>query len=214
MKQWNKISLIRWLIVLAVCAAALYFYPRLPDTIPAHWGFNGNIRYDSKETIFIMPLATMLMAVLFPIMRKIDPKSENYSKFSKFYDAFSIVMELFMTAMMAVILVETYYPGTINMKTFVLILIGLLFVFLGNSMPRVRHNYSMGVKTPWALNDENNWTKTQRLGGKCFFASGLIALICAFLPEKTAFVIFFAAVLVSVFIPYVMSYIWFRQDHK
>ena len=214
MKQWNKISLARWIIALALCAVALYFYPRLPDTIPGQWGFNGTVRYDDKAVIFVMPGISILFAVLFPLMRKIDPKSENYSKFSGFYDAFSIVMQLFMAAMMAVMLIETYHPGTVNVKTLVLILLGLLFVFLGNSMPKVRHNYSMGIKTPWALNDERNWAKTQRLGGKCFFICGLIALVAAFLPEYAAFALFFAAVLLTVLIPYVMSYLWFRRDHK
>ncbi|MGN1031763.1 MAG: SdpI family protein [Butyricicoccaceae bacterium] len=214
MKKISKINLLRWGIALALCAVALFFYPRLPDQIPAHWGLNGEVRFDDKVVIFLMPALTLLFAVLFPIMRRIDPKSENYSKFSKFYDAFSVVMELFMAAMMAVMLIESFHPGTVNVKTLVLILLGLLFVFLGNSMPKVRHNYSMGVKTPWALHDERNWAKTQRLGGKCFFVCGLVALVCAFLPDYFAFGLFFAAVLITVLIPYVMSYVWFRQEKK
>lgn len=213
MKPFKKISFVPWLLALVFFIIALYFYPRLPDTIPAHWGINGNVRYDDKIVIFVMPVLSLIFAALFPLIRKIDPKSQNYSKFSWFYDAFCIVMQLFIAVMMGIMLIESYYPGTVNVKTCTLLLIGLLFLFLGNFMPRVRHNYSMGFKTPWALNDERNWAKTQRLGGKCMFICGIVTLVVAFLPDMLAFILFFAAALISVLIPFVMSYLWFRQDH-
>ena len=40
-------------------------------------------------------------------------------------------------------------------------------------MPRIGQNYTMGVKTPWALNDPENWRRTQRCGGKCFVLMGI-----------------------------------------
>ena len=52
-------------------------------------------------------------------------------------------------------------------------IIGALLVGIGNYMPRIGQNYTMGVKTPWALNDPENWRRTQRFGGKCFVLMGI-----------------------------------------
>ena len=41
--------------------------------------------------------------------------------------------------------------------------VGLLFIGVGNYLPRVKQNYTLGIKTPWALADPENWRRTQRL---------------------------------------------------
>ena len=46
-------------------------------------------------------------------------------------------------------------------------------------MPQVKQNYSFGCKTPWALNDEHNWNRTQRMGGIVFLIMGIAFLVAA-----------------------------------
>ena len=48
-----------------------------------------------------------------------------------------------------------------------------MLLALGNYLPRVRQNYTFGIKTPWALEDAENWRRTQRFGGVCFMVCGL-----------------------------------------
>lgn len=54
---------------------------------------------------------------------------------------------------------------------------GVLFILLGNYMPRIKQNYTFGCKTPWALNDEHNWNRTQRMGGIVFVVIGVAMLV-------------------------------------
>ena len=52
--------------------------------------------------------------------------------------------------------------------------LGALFVGVGNYLPRMRQNYTFGVRTPWALADETNWKRTQRVGGISFMVLGVL----------------------------------------
>lgn len=61
--------------------------------------------------------------------------------------------------------------GTVNLL--VSGAIGLLFIGMGNYLPRVKQNYTLGIKTPWALADPENWRRTQRFGGACFMVLGV-----------------------------------------
>ena len=48
-----------------------------------------------------------------------------------------------------------------------------MFIGVGNYLPRVKQNYTLGIKTPWALADPENWRRTQRFGGACFMVLGV-----------------------------------------
>ena len=56
----------------------------------------------------------------------------------------------------------------INVGIIVSILIGILFVILGNYMPKLQQNFTVGIRVPWTLNSTENWNRTHRLGGKMF----------------------------------------------
>ena len=92
-------------------------------------------------------------------------------------------------------------------------MVGILFIVLGNMMPKVKQNFFTGVKTPWALSSEAVWNKTQRLGGKSMVLGGVLILFSGFLSngKATAFLIILIAILISI-LPMVMSYIWYKQE--
>ena len=90
--------------------------------------------------------------------------------------------------------------------------IGILFLFIGNELPKVKSNFFMGIRTPWALCSEENWRRTHRLGGKCFFTAGIILILAAFLPsQKLVFGIMFVLIMVASLVPTLMSYLWYRK---
>ena len=80
-------------------------------------------------------------------------------------------------------------------------------------MPKFRMNWYCGIKTPWTLSSETVWTRTHRLGGRLFFAAGLIGLLGSFVPNNTArFVLVLVPILAAAIIPAVFSYLWFRAE--
>lgn len=204
-----------YLIAVLNLLMAAVFYPSLPDQIPMHWDFNGAVSYSDKYQIFLMCGMAVLFAVLFDILPKIDPRKKNYQKFGSYYDGFCVFMQIFLLIMTGVILLEGFRPGTVSVSFVVLMCVGVLFLFIGNIMPKIKSNFYMGIKTPWALSSEEVWRKTHRLGGKCFFLAGLIMILGAFFSsQKFVSAAIFACIMIACIVPSVMSYVWWRQEQK
>lgn len=209
----HKARIITWLLAVISFLLPAALYPVLPDRIPTHWDLNGTITYSAKYMIFLTAGMGLLFAVLFDVLPKIDPRRQNYQKFGGYYDLFCVLMQVFVLVLNGISITEALRPGTLSVPTAVMIGIGLLFLFIGNIMPKFKSNFYMGIKTPWTISNEEVWRKTHRLGGKCFFFSGLICILCGFLPLKNSLLYGFCTfiILTAAFFPAVMSYIWWRK---
>ena len=209
----RKLRILTYVLALAGILLAAVLYPSLPEQIPTHWDMDGNVTYGGRYTIFITAGMGLLFAVMFDVLPKIDPRRQNYEKFGSFYDLFCVLMELFLLIINGVIITETLRPGTVSVPMAITLSIGVLFVVIGNFMPKFKSSFYMGIKTPWTLSSDEVWRKTHRLGGKCFFLSGLLFILCSFLPES-ALNLCVIAVLIACFIPGLMSWVWWRQEQK
>jgi uncharacterized membrane protein len=94
-------------------------------------------------------------------------------------------------------------------------LIGLLFTFLGNFMYSIKPNYFAGIRTPWTLNDDDNWRKTHQLGGVLFFTWGIVfTLLSLLLPLKVAGHVLKYSAITLVLIVYAYSFVLFKRADK
>lgn len=211
----RKLRIAVYLLAAFHLLSTAVLYPSLPEQIPMNWGINGSVDYRDKHQLFLMCGLAVLLAVMFDVLPKIDPRRKNYQKFGSYYDGFCVLMQIFMLAMTGIILTETFRPGTISVPVITMLIVGILFLFIGNIMPKLKSNFYMGIKTPWSLSSEEVWRKTHRLGGKCFFLAGIVMIVSAFLPcQEFAFWAAFAAVMIACSIPGVMSYIWWKQEQN
>ena len=209
-----KKKILKYLLMAAPFLMILAVYSKLPAEVPMHWNVHGEIdRYGSRNELFLIAGINVFLGVFMSAMAKIDPKQKNYTRFRETYEWMIIWTLGFMTVLMGVVLVETMQPGTLNISKVVCAMVGILFVVLGNMMPKVKQNFFTGVKTPWALSSDAVWNKTQRLGGKCLVLGGILIMGSALLSsgEAAVFMIILVAVLVTV-APLVMSYIWYRKE--
>ena len=87
--------------------------------------------------------------------------------------------------------------------------IGVVFIIVGNYLPKCRQNYTIGIKIPWTLNDEDNWNKTHRFAGVLWTVAGFVFLATAFLGN---FWIFLPLVLIMVIVPMIYSYILHKKS--
>ena len=209
--KWSIAAM--WLLALLPFILVAAFYARLPDEVPMHWGFDGEIdRYGGKNELWLMAALGPLFALLFQFLPRLDPRKRNYEKFQKYYDAFGVVITAFVAVMMGIALVEAFHPGTVSMGRVISALVGLLFLFLGNLMGKVKPNFFMGIRNPWTLSDPDVWNRTHRLGGGLFFLAGLATAVSAvLLPERITFWVLMGGVLAAALIPTVMSYVWYRR---
>lgn len=95
---------------------------------------------------------------------------------------------------------------------FVFVLLGFLFMLIGNYLPKCRRNFTLGIKVKWALCNDENWNATHRFGGKVWVLAGLALLILAFIPVHVFFVTFLPVLLVMIFAPILYSYLYYRKQ--
>jgi len=208
----KKLIALMWAFALVPAVMVVLFWARLPEQVPTNWGFDGQITYGSKRSLWLIAGLAPLLSLLFQFLPRIDPKRHNYGRFQGAYDGFGVVLALFMGLMTAVILVESLRPGTIHVARVVTAAICVLFIGIGCIMGKVKTNWFMGIRTPWALSDPDVWNKTHRLGGWVFFLTGLIGLPLALLaPEKVFFVIFFALLSGGLVLTVFMSWKWYKD---
>lgn len=207
-----------WLLILLILASfglAFYFYPMLPDRVPSHWNLQGEIDGYSSRFFgaFGLPLLNAALYVLFVVTPYIDPKKANYKLFQGAYKLIRVVMHIFMIAVQVIILIAAL-GYAINTGFLVKFGVAMLLVSIGNVMGRFKHNYFVGIKTPWTLSNEEVWRKTHRMAAPIWVLGGIVCAASAFWNNSASAVVFFAAVMILVIIPTVYSYIEYHKLMK
>jgi len=211
MKNKTWIALM-WVFALLPVVLLAVFWGRLPDQVPTNWGFNGQVTYGPKSSLLLLVGLTPALALLLQFLPRMDPKKQNYQKFQGLYDGFAALFALFMALVFAIVLVETFRPGTVNVGRVITAGISALFIGIGCVMGKIKPNWFMGIRTPWALSDPDVWNKTHRLGGWVFFLTGLVSLPLALLaPEKVFAFVMLGGSLGGCVFTYVMSYVWYKR---
>ena len=204
-KIFNKKLTKTWIVALIMLIVAIVGILIMPDTIPTHFGPSGEPDgWGSKYTVLLYPAITILVAVLAVPMMRLDPKEENYGRFEKYYYNFFFGFSLFFFAM-EVINIVIAMGIDVNMGTIMSIAVGVLMIFLGNMLPKIKQNFYFGIKTAWTLADEENWFKTHRLAGKTFVLGGIVMAIGGFVPGEGKIWILCAVILVMGVVPLIYS---------
>lgn len=211
-KLKNELPLILLLIV--SFAISFYFYPMLPDRIPTHWNFKGEIDGYSGKTAgtFLMPILNLVIYVLFIFLPALDPKKENYKLFESTYRYFRYLFHIFFFGMQ-VLIITAALGYAVDTGRFVMLGISLLFMLMGNVMGRLKHNYFIGIKTPWTLANEEVWKRTHRLSAYLWTGFGLVGAIMAILKTNPV-VIFLTILIIPTMVPLVYSYAIFKKLNK
>lgn len=207
----NKGTLILTSIVMLIPAViGLLLWNQLPDQIPSHWGINGEIDgWSSKGfTVFFFPALLLAIHWLCVFASSADPKSKDYHpKMLQLVLWTCPVLGLVLSAL--VYTVALGYP--LNVEIIMPLLVGLMFIIVGNLLPKCRQSYTMGIKLPWTLANEENWNKTHRFGGKLWVMGGVITMATAFLGS---FWILLGVLIVMVAAPTIYSYALYRKQQK
>ena len=208
MKKFDQKEIVIWILALVPLIITAFLFPSLPDRIPMHWNAAGDIdSWGGRISAFYIPLMIIGINLLMKFLPKIDPRRKNYERFGKAYYAIRLVLVLFLGLISGIILYSAFHPTGVATGIIVPAGVGVLFAVIGNFMPKFKHNYFVGVKTPWTLANEEVWRKTHRLAGVIWFWGGLILAACAFIiPETVYFIVFLVGVMVLAFVPMGYSY--------
>lgn len=218
MNSNKKTNIIILILMCLSLAGLLVVYPRLPQVIPTHWNFKGEADgYGSRNTMFRLWGLMLAINLLFLIVARIDPRSDNYRRFTRVYNIFRIIFTVFMIGMLVIITVLALDPDAFNINMRIMPMLGLMFALIGNYLPKCKHNYSFGIKTPWTLASENVWNKTHRMAAPIWIVCGVLFMIMGFLParligETGMLIITFVLLGPMVIVPMVYSYIEFKKE--
>jgi len=193
---------------------------QLAEKLPMHFDlYNIPDRYGNKKELLFLVL--FISAVGFGVsmlllnIKKIDPKQAERTDFN-LIKKISWVLVVFMSLINLAIVYEITNYKTNNQngltQKFVFLLIALLFIVLGNFMENIKPNYFVGVRTPWTLNNENNWKLTHRLTAKLWFFGGILFFfMILFLPFKNITTFLLPFVLLIAIIPIGYSFYIFKR---
>lgn len=207
----NKRNLIlSSIVILLPVIAGLLLWNILPDSMTTHWGADGAADGWSGKAfaVFGLPLILLAMHWFCIFVTAAAPKNKNQNR-----KAFGMVLwiipvvSLFSNAFVyAVALGMDIHPDF-----FISAVIGLMFIILGNYLPKCRQNNTIGIKISWTLNNEENWNLTHRLAGKLWVAGGVILLFAALLPETVMIWVWVVTLIVLAGVPMIYSYVLHRR---
>ena len=213
--KFKKTDILAVLVVVASLVHLVIAYPSLPAQVVTNWGFNGDVEYSSKSTLWFLWAINAGMVPLFFVVPKIDPKGKSYIKIDGFYTYFRLAIVVFLAVMMEITILSANDPYRFNVGKISMLGVSLLFIFIGNYLPKCKQSFTMGIKTMWTLSDERVWNETHRMGGVMFVISGVIMLVSAlFLGEKLMFAVTMIAAVGTVLVTTVYSYLLYRKYNK
>jgi uncharacterized membrane protein len=203
------------ILIVASTLAGLLLWNQLPDPIASHWGVDDQVNgYMSKFWgVFLMPVITLVMLLMFLVIPSIDPLKANIATFRDYFNTFIALIVAFMSYIYGLTLVWNLGYTNFRMSTAMLPAMGLLFIFVGVMVGKAKRNYFIGIRTPWTLSSDKVWNETHRIGGKLFIASGVLALLGAFFPDY-AFWFIMVPVLGSTLFTVAYSYVLFQREPK
>lgn len=207
-KESKKLLLSTTIVTLLPILVGLLFWKELPNRMATHFDMEGAANgWSSKAfAVFGIPAFCALCNALCVFGMVQEPKNKKYpEKMKKIIAWICPVVSWFCAA--------AIYGGSLGtnpelMTQGIFLFVGVLFVVLGNYMPKVKQNSFVGIKIPWTYADEENWNKTHRMAGKLWVIGGILMIINAFLKLPWVELI---VILLITLIPCIYSYLYSRR---
>lgn len=207
MKKSEKIlTAISFFVMLVPMLAGVVLWNRLPEELPIHYNFKGEAdNYAAKWiSVFLMPLCLcLLQAVCLFVSYRIEKRAASY-----------MIVLIICPALSLLLGAVGYLPFlgiNIDAGTYIPFFLGILFCIIGNVLPKISRNKTMGIKLPWTLKNDTVWNRTHRLAGFLWFFGGIAVCVCAFLPAVARVISVSAIFAVMILVPTVYSYCIYKK---
>lgn len=210
LKKYKWTMILTTLVTLSPILFGIYFWNQLPEKMATH--FNGaNVANGWSGKVFAVFGLPLLMGVLEWVClagTMMDPKKKNINPKV-------IKLMLWIIPMTSVVCAICIYGANLGMNIdigiYINILMGVILIFTGNYMPKMKQNYSVGIKISWTLESEENWNRTHRLASWLYILGGIIFLINAYFRSE---VVLFTVIIVLFAVPMAYSYVLYKKGIK
>ena len=211
LKEYKKTLIITSIVTLLPIVIGVLLWNKLPNEIATHFGSNGEPDGWSSKVfaVFGLPIFMLICHILCFAVTCADPKTQRIGD-----KIFKLILWICpVISWFSALTVYGYEFGwNTNVPTFGMMLVGIIFIVVGNYLPKCRQNYTVGIKLPWTLHDEENWNRTHRLAGWLWMFGGFLFMILAFVNvEGMAPILIVMGIMVIV--PVVYSFVYYVK-HK
>ncbi len=213
-----------WLQIIILVAPFViipFIWDQLPDNVPTHWGWHGKANGWMPRGIgtFLIPVLNIAIALLLGLISKVDPKvaKANVSATAIYKLRLiitSFLLLFFFINMKIALGMETPSGTPLDTEHIPIYAIAVFLLLVGHNLPGIQPNYFIGVRTPWTLEDPENWRLTHKMTGHLWVIASIAFLpIYLVLPPDEAhdaFIIY----LVTVIVPPIAYSFWLFQRTK
>ena len=212
-RQKRYLLLISSLVTLLPIAVGLILWDRLPETLATHWGLTGEPDGWSglPFAVFGTPLTMLAVQWFLVLITSLDSKARerNQKPFGMVLWIIPVLSNLCCYSMYALALGVEF-----SMSNLMVAAMAVMFLIIGNYLPKCRQNYTIGIRVPWTFADEETWNVTHRVGGRMWVIGSLVMLLGAVLPAKFGIPLFVIAMLVICIAPIVYSWVFYTRKRR
>lgn len=209
MKMNKKQLILTSFVIVLPALIGAFFWKALPEQIPTHFGIDGQADgYSSKLfTLVAFPILFVLFQIIaLASLERVSVKVTVPAKMRKLY-AWIVPASSF-------IVQGSIYANALgwvkNSPTLVTAFLGIIFIILGNYLPKTHRNHTIGIRIPWTLSDDKNWHKTHRIAGKLWVLGGLIILLESFVQVAMPYVMG-VVIAIMIIAPMIYSFLLSRK---
>lgn len=208
----RKYTIIILLIIFLSFVVGFYFYQKMPEKMASHWNTQGQVdSYISKSWgLFLMPIISLLLSLLFLLIPKIDPLKENIAKFRKYFDLFVLLIIIFLFYLYLLTIIWNI-GIRFDMIQVLIPAFGILFYCAGILVENAKRNWFIGIKTPWTLSSDSVWERTHKIGGKLFKLSGMISFFGLFFSDYALLFVLIPAIFTAIY-TVIYSYFAYQKE--
>lgn len=213
MKHTKLTIILSCIVLLSPMIFGMIVWNKLPESMPIHWGVNGEAdRWSSKPfAVFVLPLLILAIHGICIFASGKDFRDKKQSP-----KVMGLVLWICpLLSVMANSLTYAISLGKeINVLFVVSLTMGALFVLIGNYLPKCQQNRTVGIRIIWTLKNEANWNSTHRFAGKVWVIGGLLLMASSLLPYSILPWAMIALLVVFISLPVLYSYRFYRKERQ
>lgn len=164
---------------------------------------------DFHSTIWMPPLCLLAGHWLCIALTAVDPGNKNRNRKP-------LTLVLWIIPLMSNLTCGILYGLLLGVEfspfSWMTVAFGVMFAMIGNYMPKVKMNSTMGIKVAWAYSSEENWAATHRFAGKIWVIGGIAMVLGGFLPESAAIAVMIVALILLCAVPVWYSYRYYQRE--
>ncbi len=190
----------------------IFLYPALPAEIASHWNAAGvaDGMLPKFWGVFLLPMLMIVVLGLSQLLPLLDPMRANVESFRRSYQNFFFWIGVFLFYIF-LLTVAWALGWRFNFTLALIPALAALFFVIGSLLAHSKRNWFIGIRTPWTMQSEEVWDKTNQLGGLLFKICAGLMLLGLVLPQ---YLIYFILLPVgaTVVATIAYSYIEFRRQ--